>query len=238
MDTRMLANKGFLETLDERLAALPQVDAGEMKAEEAAMEETLRDDISQDSLAEILTESREDLLMIGLRVRRSELSLDQPVCIQVELCTTMVSWSTLETAAQFEIARGNSSATGTFDPNQVTRLLTGTSHEPINAGLPVYGCEAHYQRVRVWLPVLCGHFFTLSETGFSPKQVLALYAILARLSDSPAASSQRARVFLAQLSRLLHRIAGDDALLAELRLPADQRPRVLLRRFVTDTRSH
>ena len=257
LDKRTLTNRGLMGSIEKKLGALPDVtesdlehqfmsvppvtpskSGGEEEAQDGAApagrEELiemsdLRDDIYEDTLPEILTGSKTNILMFGLMVERAEITVDQPTALRVTLGNTMVSWTTLEQAAQFQIGRGNKVATGTFDFSTVSKLLTGINAEVINAGLPLYCTPFHYARIRLLLPVLCGHFFALSPTAYAPPQIPALFAVLARLHRQ--AKSDHSRMIVEEFRKVCTEIMFDTKLLETLRVPEELRPMTILEKF-------
>lgn len=230
MDDRAIKNCTLLQTMEDKLKELYNSEIADIKCD-------LHDDIGQLSLLDIMKDMPDDLLVLGVSAWRDEVVIDQPVCMSAQLSTTMLSFSTFETGALFKIDQvGQNSATGSFDYTQLAEVMKGTSNETINACLPIYGCDEHYQRARTMLPLICGLFFTLSESGYHPKQIPALYAILARLhrqvnSDRHQEMVEGYRQFCAALLR-------DDEILIEMKVPQQFHPFNIIKEFCTNVSSH
>jgi len=258
MDKRSIHNADMLLSLSKKLQELELNDASDLYIEH---EEELHDNISQQSLTEILTdpEFKTDILCIGVNVKRTAVAIDCPTTISVSMtddngtpCTTMFSWDTFETAAMFEMNRtSQEQATGDFNYDSISCVLSGQGRENINACLPIYGCESQYRRARLLLPIMCGYLFTLSESGYSPSQIVALYAILARFTRTLMTCSEdnltytkkknvsdRSIFMLEQYRLLCARLLMDTEIFDILKVPKNMRPLMLLERFCSDPESH
>jgi hypothetical protein len=232
MDQRLQKNQELLLKMEQALEDLPLPSAEETQG----LDPDLRDDIGQATASELMEDSKTDILVMGTRNQRSPVVIDQPVCIQVEQCHTSISLESFQTAVDFKIRHSNANATGTFDPSEVTEVISGLGRESINSFLPLYVCETHYQRIRLLLPVILGLFFTLSESGYHPKQLPALFAILARLHRQ--AKTDRHRFMVDQFKQVCSRLMEDTALMNELRVPTEYRPHTIIERFCQDINSH
>lgn len=256
MDQRSLKNTEMVIGISKDLEKLCLTD-DDLQIEADAVSD-LVDNISQLTLKEILTdpECKHDILCMGVVAKRNETAIDCPTCIRVFMkdengtpCITMFSWDTFETAATFEMNRASKNqeqTTGNFDFESISRVLVGQGREGVNACLPVYGCEGQYRRARLLLPVLCGYLFTLSDTGYDPSQINALYAILARLTKSmkdihnqkKAGVSERSLFMLNQFRLFCGRLLVDTEIFDILKVPQKLRPMDVLQRFTTELTSH
>jgi 2'-5' RNA ligase len=235
MDQQTLKNAHLLRGIESQLKKYPMPSKEELNEIDLKFPD-LCDDIYGDSLGDILASSHSNILVLGLQVERDEVVVDQPVCLSVTLCNTLVSWATIEKAADFQNRQGNASASGSFTFAEKTCLLKGINGEELNAGLPLYGNAHHYRRVRTLLPLLCGHFFLLSPTGYSYKQIPALFAVLARLHRQ--AKSDRSIMIVEHFRLVCAEIMRDDILLNRLKVPETLKPRNILKAFCGDVRSH
>jgi hypothetical protein len=239
MDKRAIQNTEILQHMEDRLKNLHDSYTTRDPAESAYGDSKcdLNDDIGQLSLSDIMNDAPDDLLVMGLEATRNEIVIDQPVCMSAQLSTTMLSFSIFETGALFKIQNSDqNSTTGTFDYSKLSEVMKGTSNETINACLPIYGSPEHYKRASAMLPLICGLFFTLSETGYHPKQIPTLYAILARLNRQ--ITSDRHRVMVTGYRDFCAALLQDEDVLIDLKVPKKYWPTTIIDRFQTDISSH
>lgn len=140
--------------------------------------------VSQLNAYELLTETEGDVMGFGVTVQRcmDAPSLDNIVAIS----TTEISLDAFMKLVPF---------------HKYGRVSVGASGETFNAFLPKYVCEAHLERLLVFLPAICGQFFTRTPDGYDPAQLEGLYSVLGQIAV--LANSDLQRQMVEQFARVL-----------------------------------
>lgn len=171
--------------IDARLKALPKIDRGLISA--ATIGQELICPISGDTVAEILQESHDDVMVFALRVSRPEHVIDAPTQVAVKsICVGSYSHESFVTTAGFTIRHaGADKAHGGFivgsgdqDQDAEMGLFIAADGQRMNGCLPLWLHPAHWARVEVQIEPLLGYFFTLDPLGFKGDQLIALFGVL------------------------------------------------------------
>eukprot|EP00897_Mesotaenium_endlicherianum_P004924 jgi/Mesen1/445/ME000101S10672 len=246
MDIRAAKNARALEDVAARLASYTVP----MGAFDGVDLELFTCDVSQMSARELVEQAEEeggrDVLGLGFSVaQRSEHVVDAPSDLQIaDFSMTFCSWATFEQALNadlvvervhggFELAsasaRNNNNnydrSTATAAHRPAGEALKGRAREPINAWLPLFVCDAHFELVKLQLRPILGYLFTLDPLGYKDDQVAALYTILGhmharfhvplgrrQLADANGKGKQeldRKQVILQDFTRLCNRLLPD-----------------------------
>lgn len=220
MDQRAIRNQANLQSIDTKL--------NELKFDEATAFNTI--DLTTftccltlNNCQDMMVDSRDDIMGVGLVVERQEHVVDAPTLISVkDVSVTILSRSACDDAIKMKIHIGdaarlhggfiaskhNAPTTSTNLPvkektNQQSEFTRGVAAEPINTFLPLYICDAHFERVKVMLEPMLGYLFTLDITGYKDDQLLGLYSILGQMMNaSPKNGSEREEMILYEYQRL------------------------------------
>ena len=220
MNQRAVRNQSSLQLIDTKLKEL-QFD-----------EQTAFNDVdltaftcclTLNSCRDMMVDSRDDIMGVGLIVERQEHVVDAPTLISVkDVSVTILSRSACVDAIQMKIniddaarlhggfipSKSNAPSTSTNrahrKPDNVQSEFTrGVAAEPINTFLPLYICDAHFERVKVMLEPMLGYLFTLDIAGYKADQLLGLYSILGQMMNaSPRNGSEREEMILHEFTRL------------------------------------
>jgi hypothetical protein len=172
---------------------------------------------------DMMIDSRDDIMGVGLVVERQEHVVDAPTLILVkDVSVTILSRSACTDAIKMRINIDDAARIhGGFIPSKRIAPLTstniaqrksnnlqseftrGVAAEPINTFLPLYICDAHFERVKVMLEPMLGYLFTLDIAGYKNDQLLGLYSILGQMMNaSPRNGSEREEMILHEFTRL------------------------------------
>eukprot|EP00742_Colponemidia_sp_Colp-10_P008962 GILJ01009736.1.p1 GENE.GILJ01009736.1~~GILJ01009736.1.p1 ORF type:complete len:1004 (-),score=155.62 GILJ01009736.1:340-2919(-) len=158
-------------------------------AEIAAIKNDWVDVFSTMNLYEIMRRSVDNILCLGILVRRHEQTKDSPDARLelVSVSNTLISYDAFQDAmrhakAQRQLVTGDGGAGdayGQFEGINDTFCLVGTGQERINAVIPLYIHKEHFKRVRILEGLWLGHLFTLDSYGYDKSQEVALLKLLA-----------------------------------------------------------
>ena len=222
MDQRAVRNQSNLQLIDTKL--------NELKFDEATAFTnvdltTFTCCLTLNNCQDMMLDSRDDIMGVGLVVERQEHVVDAPTLISVkDVSVTILSRSACDDAIKMKINIGDAArlhggfvtsktsapTTSTNIPQkgnnkQPSEFTRGVAAEPINTFLPLYICDAHFERVKVMLEPMLGYLFTLDITGYKSDQLLGLYSILGQMMNaSPRNGSEREEIILQEFTRLCH----------------------------------
>ncbi|CAF4264461.1 unnamed protein product [Rotaria sp. Silwood2] len=222
MDQRAVRNQANLQLIDKKL--------NELKFnEEIAFNNvdltTFTCCLTLNNCQDMMIESQDDIMGVGLVVERQEHVVDAPTLISVKhVSVTILSRSACDDAIKMKLNIGDAAqlhggfiASKTNAPttstnlnqrkikNQPSEFTRGVAAEPINTFLPLYICDAHFERVQVMLEPILGYIFTLDISGYKSDQLLGLYSILGQMMNaSPRNNSEREEIILYEFKRLCH----------------------------------
>jgi len=185
MDKRALANSGNELEIEEKLSKLsPNLSLYQ------GMD--LVCPLSGDSISEIMEGSTSDFMVFALKVGRPEHVIEAPTNIEAsKFLVGTYSFQAFQMTSKFAIDKEGAVAVhGGFSgeiPEEEMGLFKGPDGEYMNAALPLYINEDHFQRVKIQLKPILGYFFTLDPLGFKADQYLALYSILGHMHVQKAA---------------------------------------------------
>jgi len=230
MDVRVVRNSSKSASIESKLKALTPVNPAHFANIDLSL---YRCDLSTEDVCELMTVDSNDVLGFGLNVKRAEHVVDAPSLTQVVLVgATFCSRSAIEAAikCKINITQAPESVHGGFLPSSrrstnstpsenedqaqadeerrsaVSSAFAGRAREPINAFLPMFVCDKHFERVEVLLEHILAYFFTLDPLGFEGNQYVALFSILGQmvaLYDNTQRSSLILREFREVCRRVL-----------------------------------
>ena len=172
---------------------------------------------------DMMVESQDDIMGVGLVVERQEHVVDAPTLISVkDVSVTILSRAACDDAIKMKLnigdaarlhggfvaSKANAPTTSTSIAqrktiNQQSEFTRGVAAEPINTFLPLYICDAHFERVKVMLEPMLGYLFTLDITGYKDDQLLGLYSILGQMMNASSQNeSEREEIILHEFKRL------------------------------------
>ncbi|UJR15056.1 hypothetical protein I4U23_002027 [Adineta vaga] len=222
MDQRAVRNQASLKLIDSKL--------NELKFdEETAFNNvdltTFTCCLTLNNCQDMMTDSQDDIMGVGLVVERQEHVVDAPTLISVkDVSVTILSRSACDDAIKMKINIGDAARLhGGFIPSksnapttstnlnlknathQPSEFTRGVAAEPINTFLPLYICDAHFERVKVMLEPTLGYLFTLDICGYKDDQLLGLYSILGQMMNASRQNgSEREEIILREFTRLCH----------------------------------
>ncbi|CAF1315590.1 unnamed protein product [Adineta steineri] len=222
MNQRAVRNQSNLQLIDSKL--------NELKFnEETAFENvdllTFTCCLTLNTCRDMMMDSQDDIMGVGLVVERQEHVVDAPTLISVkDVSVTILSRSACDDAIKMKINIGDAArlhggfiASKTSAPTTSTKIVSkenlrtqseftrGVAAEPINTFLPLYICDAHFERVKIMLEPMLGYLFTLDISGYKSDQLLGLYSILGQMMNaSPQNGSEREEIILHEFTRLCH----------------------------------
>ncbi|CAF0890805.1 unnamed protein product [Adineta steineri] len=222
MNQRAVRNQSNLQLIDSKL--------NELKFnEETAFENvdlvTFTCCLTLNTCRDMMMDSQDDIMGVGLVVERQEHVVDAPTLISVkDVSVTILSRSACDDAIKMKINIGDAArlhggfiASKTSAPTTSTKIVSkenlrtqseftrGVAAEPINTFLPLYICDAHFERVKIMLEPMLGYLFTLDISGYKSDQLLGLYSILGQMMNaSPKNGSEREEIILHEFTRLCH----------------------------------
>lgn len=222
MDQRAVRNQANLRLIDTKL--------NELKFDEnTAFTDvdltTFTCCLTLNNCQDMMTESRDDIMGVGIVVERQEHVVDAPTLINMKtVSVTILSRSACDDAIRMKIniddaarlhggfipSKNNAPTTSsrlgrqqtpaTNEPSEFTR---GVAAESINAFLPLYICDAHFERVKVMIEPMLGYLFTLDISGYKDDQLLGLYSILGQIMNASSPNkSEREELILNEFTRL------------------------------------
>ncbi|CAF1338971.1 unnamed protein product [Rotaria sp. Silwood1] len=221
MDQRAVRNQANLQLIDKKL--------NELKFnQETAFNNvdltTFTCCLTLNNCQDMMIESQDDIMGVGLVVERQEHVVDAPTLISVKhVSVTILSRSACDDAIKmklnigdaaqlhggFILSKSNAPTTSTnfkqrkSNNQQQSEFTRGVAAEPINTFLPLYICDAHFERVQIMLEPILGYIFTLDITGYKNDQLLGLYSILGQIMNaSPRNGSEREEIILYEFTRL------------------------------------
>ena len=138
--------------------------------------------LTSSSILEIMTDNSEDFMVFTLRVTRPEYAIEAPTQLNVDkFLVGTYSFDAFRDSMTYAIThKGGANAHGGFatDNNDNVGLFKGPDGQLMNACLPLYINEDHWNRVRLQIKPILGYFFTLDPMGFKEDQYIALFMIL------------------------------------------------------------
>jgi hypothetical protein len=223
MDRRAVRNQSTLQLIDGKLNEL-KFDAA--TAFHQIDLTTFTCCLTLNNCQDMMMDSRDDIMGVGLVVERKEHVVDEPTLISVkDVSVTILSRSACDDAITMKInigdaaqlhggfrpSKSNAPTTSTniseqrLNPPQQSEFTRGVAAESINTFLPLYICDAHFERVKVMLEPMLGYLFTLDIAGYRDDQLLGLYSILGQMMNaSPRNGSEREEMILYEFKRLCH----------------------------------
>ena len=222
MDQRAVRNQSSLQQIDAKLDALK---FEESTAFESVDLTAFTCCLTLNNCREMMVDSRDDIMGVGLIVERQEHVVDAPTLLSVkDVSVTILSRSACDDAIKMKInivdaaqLHGGFVASKASAPTTSTNLVErkpkmqgseftrGVAAEPINAFLPLYICDAHFERIQVMLEPMLGYLFTLDISGYKSDQLLGLYSILGQMMNaSTSKQSEREELILHEYTRLCH----------------------------------
>lgn len=162
--------------------------------------------LSLQNVCDVLRDTRDDFLCLGVYVERTVTSVDSPT-VGVKLkfvSSTVISYvSFMDAMSRAIVEKGDSAAHGGLreekrlerrelhegapvgqeepKPDEMAYCVVGQAREKINAVLPLYLHPLHFERVKLLKPFWCGYFFTLDSLGYEKNQEVALSTMLASM---------------------------------------------------------
>jgi hypothetical protein len=222
MDQRAVRNQSNLQLIDTKLNELQLDEATAFVNVDLT---TFTCCLTLNTCQDMMVDSRDDIMGVGLVVERQEHIVDAPTLISVkDVTVTILSRSACDDAIKMKINIGDAarlhggfvaskSSAPTTSTNKTQKATNNTQSEftrgvaadPINAFLPLYICDAHFERVKVMLEPMLGYLFTLDITGYKDDQLLGLYSILGQMMNTnPKNGSERDEIILHEFTRLCH----------------------------------
>ena len=221
MDQRAVRNQSNLRMIDTKLNELKFDASTAFNQVDLA---TFTCCLTLNNCQDMMTDSRDDIMGVGLVVERQEHVVDAPTLITVKnVSVTILSRSACDDAIRMKIniddaarLHGGFIASKTNLPttssriaqrqaanNEPSEFTRGVAAESINTFLPLYICDAHFERVKIMLEPMLGYLFTLDISGYKDDQLLGLYSILGQmLNASPRNNSEREELILHEFTRL------------------------------------
>lgn len=221
MDQRAVRNQANLQMIDTKLNELK---FDENTAFDSVDLTTFTCCLTLNNCRDMMMDSRDDIMGVGLVVERQEHVVDAPTLISVKnVSVTILSRSACDDAIRMKIniddaarlhggfipskthlpatsSRIAQQQTTTNEPSEFTR---GVAAEAINTFLPLYICDAHFERVKVMIEPMLGYLFTLDISGYKDDQLLGLYSILGQMMNASARNnSEREELILNEFTRL------------------------------------
>ncbi|CAF1033711.1 unnamed protein product [Adineta ricciae] len=222
MNQRAVRNQASLQLIDSKLDGLK---FDENTAFDNVDLVTFTCCLTLNNCRDMMVDSRDDIMGVGLVVERQEHVVDAPTLISVKkVSVTILSRSACDDAIKMKINIGDAAQLhGGFIPSktnapttstnltsrnstqQKSEFTRGVAAEPINTFLPLYICDAHFERVRVMLEPTLGYLFTLDISGYQDDQLLGLYSILGQMMNASRENgSEREEIILHEFTRLCH----------------------------------
>eukprot|EP01103_Thecamoeba_quadrilineata_P002546 TRINITY_DN12495_c0_g1_i1.p1 TRINITY_DN12495_c0_g1~~TRINITY_DN12495_c0_g1_i1.p1 ORF type:complete len:958 (+),score=186.73 TRINITY_DN12495_c0_g1_i1:138-3011(+) len=181
--------KGILEGY---LKSLPKDEWNEIRK--------LRDDwvcaYSSLDLSEIMKKSPDEILCLGILVKRQEEAIDAPTrgLELVEVSNTVVSFGAFVRAMERGREQSRDADYGEFSECNEAFCIVGTCREKINAVVPLYLHPQHMKRVRILEGIWLGHLYTLDSCGYDKHQELGLLQLLHQIIAKRQATQRNAEV--------------------------------------------
>ena len=221
MDQRAVRNQANLRLIDTKL--------NELKFDEnTAFNDvdltTFTCCLTLNNCQDTMMDSRDDIMGVGIVVERQEHVVDAPTLITVKtVSVTILSRSACDDAIRMKIniddaarlhggfipSKNNAPTTSSrivqqqTAANEPSEFTRGVAAESINTFLPLYICDAHFERVKVMIEPMLGYLFTLDISGYKNDQLLGLYSILGQMMNaSPRNNSEREELILNEFTRL------------------------------------
>ncbi|CAF5037615.1 unnamed protein product, partial [Rotaria magnacalcarata] len=222
MDQRAIRNQANLQLIDIKLKELK---FNEETAFTNVDLTTFTCCLTLNTCRDMMMDSEDDVMGVGLVVERQEHVVDAPTLISVKnVSVTILSRSACDDAIKMKLniadaarvhggfvpsksAAPTTSTTRTRNQadNNQSEFTRGVAAEPINTFLPLYICDAHFERVQIMLEPILGYLFTLDITGYKSDQLLGLFSILGQIMNaSPRNGSEREEMILYEFKRLCH----------------------------------
>ena len=172
-----------------------------------------------EDITELMADGDDQVLGFGLCVRRSEEVVDAPSLIQIaDISTSLMSRSAMLDAIRFKLSIDNQeSVHGGFDMRgQLGVATVGRSREPINTWLPLYICEAHWQRVKLLMQPTLGFFCCMDPLAYDDQQLWVMMLVLGTMATQASAASfgQRELKLLLCFRETCRALVRDDLVFA------------------------
>jgi hypothetical protein len=178
--------------------------------------------IGLESLSDIMAESPDGMLGFGVNVKRLEEVVDEPTLMGVKgISTSIVSRTAMLDAIKYQqYTDGVNLNVCGFDTlnGDTTVAMVGRSREPINAWLPLYICEAHWQRVRCLIKPTLGFLCVMDPLGYSKKQLWVMLLVLGTMCQQGNTDSfgERELTLLLAFTDTCRAMLRDNAEFAEI----------------------
>jgi len=219
MNQRAVRNQSALQSIDSKLNELKFNEDTDFTDVDLT---TFTCCLTLNSCKDMMVDSRDDIMGVGLVVERQEHVVDAPTLISVkDVSVTILSRSACDDAIKMKLnivdaaqLHGGFTASKSSAPttsnnyrakpaNTPSEFTRGVAAEAINTFLPLYICDAHFERVKVMLEPILGYLFTLDITGYKNDQLLGLYSILGQMMNASAKNeSEREEMILYEFTRL------------------------------------
>lgn len=135
---------------------------------------------SQDDIYSLMKKDHDNILCIGVEVKRNENCVTDPVSglELVNVSNTLISYSSFIEAIMH--TKNNTVLENTENDNTDLNNLNdqycivGATHEKINAVIPLYIHEQHMKRIRILEGIWLGYMYTFNSYGYDKNQEIGL----------------------------------------------------------------
>lgn len=133
-------------------------------------------DYSGMDIYEIMQKSPDNVLCLGVLVKREENAIDSPTGLTLlSVSSTLISFDAfIEAMNATKMGGGEGGSFSDFSDINEEFCIIGSRKERINAVIPLYIHEEHFKRVRILEGLWLGYLYTLDSYGYHKSQEIAL----------------------------------------------------------------
>ncbi|GAM22359.1 hypothetical protein SAMD00019534_055340 [Acytostelium subglobosum LB1] len=126
---------------------------------------------AHEDLYEMMRKSPDNVMCIGILVKRNDASLDSKVEL-LDVSNTIISYDSFISAITH--MKNNPQADGA----DADYCIVGAAREKINAVIPLYIHHEHMKRIRILEGIWLGYLFTLDSYGYDKSQEIGLVRLV------------------------------------------------------------
>jgi hypothetical protein len=175
---------------------------------------------SQDDIYEMMRKSADNVMCLGILVKRDEKAIDSPTqgLELISISNTVISYDAFIAAMVHTKNENdnNNNPYGDISGLNESYCIVGGMREKINAVIPLYINFEHMKRIRILEGIWLGYLFTLDSYGYDKKQEVGLVKLVhdiikkTAIINSAEKPTQRSKQLIIELEKVCQFIISES----------------------------